>query len=564
MDDAPPSLVERLRATPTRAPEILALAATERLGPAVREWARSHTGREAAEGSVDTHVRLARAGGAATGAAGIVGVLPDLVALGWVQARMVLQIAAALGHDPTDRERTAELLVLWEYFDDVGQARRALDHEGKLMAFGVAGRTRQRDKGVISRLARLAGRRARRAWAGAWSPGSARSSAPCRTRAPRASSASAPCGSTADIRCRPPPSLRSVPVLLRDLTDDRPVDLVLLVAEAEVRTRRRRRLLRLVLADRSRRLPCVVREDVERLVEHLVPGRAVRVRGHFRVHPKYGPELHGCCFGAAPDGTYDPAALADGPPRPPRRWRRPARARGHGAGAPPAPPARPRARAGQRDVARLPRRTAAKRYHHSYAHGLLEHSLTVAQGVSRSAPRSPGSTATVAVTGALLHDIGKLEAYAAEDGAVEMTDAGKLLGEIPLGYYRIRREIEELPGFPAALAQAVLHIILAHHGALEHGSPVVPCTREATLVHFVDNLGGRLGSFDRLEKELAAGASWSAYDRALGGSAFFGPRAEPVPAEPATAEPARDHPAAEPPGVFMPFVPEPLRLELSA
>ena len=48
----------------------------------------------------------------------------------------------------------------------------------------------------------------------------------------------------------------------------------------------------------------------------------------------------------------------------------------------------------------------------------------------------------------------------------------------------------------------MLHIILSHHGALEHGSPVVPCTREATLVHMIDNLGGRLGSFDRLEKEL--------------------------------------------------------------
>jgi 3'-5' exoribonuclease len=50
---------------------------------------------------------------------------------------------------------------------------------------------------------------------------------------------------------------------------------------------------------------------------------------------------------------------------------------------------------------------------------------------------------------------------------------------------------------------------------------VVPCTREATLVHMIDNLGGRLGSFDRLQKELAPGHRWSGFDRALGGSAFF-------------------------------------------
>ena len=67
----------------------------------------------------------------------------------------------------------------------------------------------------------------------------------------------------------------------------------------------------------------------------------------------------------------------------------------------------------------------------------------------------------------------------------------------------------------------MLHIILSHHGTLEHGSPVVPCTREATLVHMIDNLGGRLGSFDRLEKELPQGSRWSAFDRALGGGAYF-------------------------------------------
>jgi 3'-5' exoribonuclease len=67
----------------------------------------------------------------------------------------------------------------------------------------------------------------------------------------------------------------------------------------------------------------------------------------------------------------------------------------------------------------------------------------------------------------------------------------------------------------------VLHIILSHHGSLEHGSPVIPCTREATLVHMVDNLGGRLGSFDRLEKELPAGERWSVFDKGIGGGAFF-------------------------------------------
>jgi 3'-5' exoribonuclease len=168
---------------------------------------------------------------------------------------------------------------------------------------------------------------------------------------------------------------------------------------------------------------------------------------------------------------------------------------------------------------------AAKTYHQAYRHGLLEHTVSVAQAVSAAAAYFPGIDRDVAVTGALLHDIGKTEAYNDDPLAIDLTDAGRLQGEIPLGYYKVRREIEEIPGFDPALAQAVLHIILAHHGSLEHGSPVVPATREAVLVHMIDNLGGRLGSFDRLERQLPAGEAWSGFDRALSGSAFFGNRA---------------------------------------
>ena len=168
---------------------------------------------------------------------------------------------------------------------------------------------------------------------------------------------------------------------------------------------------------------------------------------------------------------------------------------------------------------------AAKHYHQAYRHGLLEHCLTVAQAVSSISATFPGIDRDVAVTGALLHDIGKLDAYDVDGDAISMSDHGRLYGEIPIGYYLVRRLIERIDGFPPELEQAVLHIILSHHGSLEHGSPVVPCTREATLVHMIDNLGGRLGSFDRLERRLPSGEQWSAYDKALGGGAYFADRA---------------------------------------
>jgi 3'-5' exoribonuclease len=164
---------------------------------------------------------------------------------------------------------------------------------------------------------------------------------------------------------------------------------------------------------------------------------------------------------------------------------------------------------------------AAKFYHQAYLHGLLEHSLSVGQAVSAISGSFPGVDRDIAVTGALIHDVGKIEAYCNDPFAIDLTDDGKLLGEIPLGYYLVRTQIERIPGFPDGLARAVLHIVLSHHGLLENGSPVVPCTREATVVHAIDNLGGKLGSFDRLEKGLQDGESWSRYDRALSGSAWF-------------------------------------------
>ena len=164
---------------------------------------------------------------------------------------------------------------------------------------------------------------------------------------------------------------------------------------------------------------------------------------------------------------------------------------------------------------------AAKYYHQAYRHGLLDHTVSVAQAVSAAAAAFPGLDRDVAITGALLHDIGKTQAYNDDPLAIDLTDAGRLLGEIPLGYYIVRRTIESIEGFDPELAKAVLHIVLSHHGKLENGSPVVPATREATLVHAMDNLGGTLGSFDRIERELPDGQTWSRFDRGIDSAAYF-------------------------------------------
>ena len=161
--------------------------------------------------------------------------------------------------------------------------------------------------------------------------------------------------------------------------------------------------------------------------------------------------------------------------------------------------------------------------HHAYAGGLLEHSIAVAEAVDAAATIFPGIDRDLAVCGALLHDIGKLDSYARTGHSASLTDTGKLIGEIPSGYYAVRRQIEQVPGFPAAPGEQLLHCILAHHGQLEFGSPVVPSTREALLVHAMDKLSGDLGSFDRIERETPPGDRWSRYDRALGRSVLVDP-----------------------------------------
>ena len=315
-------------------------------------------------------------------------------------------------------------------------------------------------------------------------------------------------------------------MLLRDLQEGQDVDQVLLVREAQ---RRRKRdggdYLRVTLADRSGSVEAMVWEDVDALAELALPGECVHVRGRYSRHPRYGAQLSLGRLSRADPEAVRMEDLLDGPPRAAEQMESDLREL---LGTVQDPHLRQLLDAvfgeSAPSWAAYRRAPAAKHYHQAYRHGLLEHCLGVAQAVSAISATFPGINRDVAVTGALLHDIGKLEAYTSEALAIDLTDAGRLLGEIPLGYYRIRRLIEDIDGFPPELAQQVLHIILSHHGSLEHGSPVVPCTREATLVHMIDNLGGRLGSFDRLEKELSQGECWSRFDRGIGAGAYFAAR----------------------------------------
>jgi 3'-5' exoribonuclease len=321
-------------------------------------------------------------------------------------------------------------------------------------------------------------------------------------------------------------------LFVRDLCDGQAVDTYFLVRERAKREKRNgEAFMKLQLGDATGAVEAVCWECSDELWAAAAPGTAVRAVGAYSVDQRYGATLTLRNLRPAEAGEYEVLDLMDGPSASVTQMVADLRALVATIQA----PALRRLlenffTEGSEIWQRWSKAPAAKKYHQAYQHGLLEHCLTVAQGVSAISATFSGIDRDVAVTGALLHDIGKIDAYDSVGGAIDLSDAGKLQGEIPLGYYRVRRAIEDIPGFPPDQAEALLHIILSHHGQLEHGSPVTPCTREATLVHMIDNLGGKLGSFDRIEKALSDGERWSGYDRALSGAAFFGSRAEPEPA----------------------------------
>lgn len=179
---------------------------------------------------------------------------------------------------------------------------------------------------------------------------------------------------------------------------------------------------------------------------------------------------------------------------------------------------------------------AAKEFHHACLGGLIEHTLGVAALAETLVPLYPDLSRDLLLTVALLHDIGKVEAYE-WSAAFRRSDKGRLLDHIYLGTRRVERAIEEDPAFPADLRWRILHALLAHHGSEEAGSPVRPQTVEAVALNLLDMLDARLRGFrDHLERHTPAGEAWSEWSRMFGAQLYRG-SAGPEP--PAPARPTR-------------------------
>jgi 3'-5' exoribonuclease len=162
---------------------------------------------------------------------------------------------------------------------------------------------------------------------------------------------------------------------------------------------------------------------------------------------------------------------------------------------------------------------AAKMVHHAYRGGLIEHVVAVTRKVQAILPLEKKINRSIALAGAILHDIGKVKELDASGQG--RTLEGRLIGHVILGVSLIRETARELDVTDAPWLPEVEHIVLSHHGETQFGAPVRPMTREAALTHFMDNLDAKLKIMDEA-LEAADADGFAPYNKWLEGRAFSG------------------------------------------
>lgn len=150
---------------------------------------------------------------------------------------------------------------------------------------------------------------------------------------------------------------------------------------------------------------------------------------------------------------------------------------------------------------------AAKMLHHAWIGGLLEHVLTLVRVCGATAPFYPEVDADLLVTGAILHDIGKVRELS-WGTTFGYTVEGQMIGHISIAQGMLREKAAGLPGFPAKLLTLVEHMVLSHHGKREFGSPILPMTPEAILLSALDDLEAKMQAMrNEFARDAAAGKS---------------------------------------------------------
>lgn len=156
---------------------------------------------------------------------------------------------------------------------------------------------------------------------------------------------------------------------------------------------------------------------------------------------------------------------------------------------------------------------AGKSIHHAYKSGLIEHILSCTE-LALTLSKHYRVNENYVVAGCILHDLCKI--YELTDGInVEYTEEGKLVGHLVKGLEIVDRFSYKIRNFPHYTKMHIKHILLAHHGEYEYGSPKIPQTSEAFLVHLIDLMDSKMGSLEIVKKTDSQTGHWSGFVKHL-------------------------------------------------
>jgi len=162
----------------------------------------------------------------------------------------------------------------------------------------------------------------------------------------------------------------------------------------------------------------------------------------------------------------------------------------------------------------LKKHSAAKSMHHNYYGGLLEHTLSILKICDFAAGNYPFVNRDLLLISAMLHDIGKVYELS-QFPENDYTDHGQLIGHIVIAVELVTKKAGEIKDFPVELMNLIKHSILSHHGQLEYGSPKVPHTVEAMILHFADNMDSKVKVFEDVVKQAKEDDLWTGYHRLM-------------------------------------------------
>lgn len=158
---------------------------------------------------------------------------------------------------------------------------------------------------------------------------------------------------------------------------------------------------------------------------------------------------------------------------------------------------------------------AAKKMHHAYIGGLLEHTLSMALLADRIVEHYSGVDRDLLLAGAILHDIGKIREFNYKY-SIDYSDEGRLLSHIVIGIMMLDEKLEEIEEFPQDQAVLLRHMIVSHHGTREFGSPEPPKTIEAVLLNYIDEIDSKVNGIRDFMTTEDPNESWTSYHRLLG------------------------------------------------